>query len=218
MRIKVLYLLALILMTATCWPLTAMLLGTRSSGWFIVLGPAGWLVFISLLWVARNGSARVWVVVGLLALASLAAQTYALVGFESFLLSVLVQAVALVIAAMLLYSGLDLYHEWRSVSALKSVGAQVQCTWMGRAATVSLALSTLLLGAILYNLYWLTLWDNTNDPLGYLWIFPPAVAVLFSGVLLSILLPGKTKLAGPLYAALLMTLMIVVSARAQDVD
>ncbi len=75
-----------------------------------------------------------------------------------------------------------------------------------------------MLAKTLYNLYWLTVWDNTDDPLGYFWLGFPVLAALFSGVMLSITLPGRTKLAGFLYSLLIPALMIAVSARAQSVD
>ena len=61
---------------------------------------------------------------------------------------------------------------------------------------VVLVMSALLLARTLHNIYWLTVWDNIDDSLGYLWLIVPVVAVLFSGVMLSITLPSRTKLAG----------------------
>ena len=61
---------------------------------------------------------------------------------------------------------------------------------------VVLVMSALLLARTLHNIYWLTVWDNIDDSLRYLWLIVPVVAVLFSGVMLSITLPSRTKLAG----------------------
>ncbi|MCL5995981.1 MAG: hypothetical protein M1546_07990 [Chloroflexi bacterium] len=49
-------------------------------------------------------------------------------------------------------------------------------------------------------------------------IYPLVVAALFAGILLSILLRGRAKLAGLLYATLVPAMMIAVSARAQAVN
>jgi hypothetical protein len=61
---------------------------------------------------------------------------------------------------------------------------------------VVLVMSALLLARTLHNIYWLTVWDNIDDSLGYLWLIVPVVAVLFSGVMLSITLPSRIKLTG----------------------
>ena len=83
---------------------------------------------------------------------------------------------------------------------------------------VSLGLCVLLIVKTLNNLYALTLWDNTYDPLGYLWLVIPIFAVLLSGLMLSIDLSGVKKLVGPLYTILATVLLISASAFAQHVD
>jgi hypothetical protein len=127
-------------------------------------------------------------------------------------------SIALVIAALLLYSGLNLYQEWQNAGAVEGGGSQVQRKQAGRATVVVLVLSAFLLTKTLHNLYWLTVWDNTYDPIEYFWLVLPVLAALFSGVMLSITLPGRTKFAGFLYSLLISALMIAVSARAQSVD
>ena len=83
---------------------------------------------------------------------------------------------------------------------------------------VVLALGALLLAKALHSLYWLMVWDTTYDSLEYFWLVFPITAVLFSGVVLSIALPGRTRWAGFWYSLLIPALMIVVSAQAQSVD
>jgi hypothetical protein len=80
-----------------------------------------------------------------------------------------------------------------------------------------LALSGLVLARTLHNLYWLTVWDLTYDPLGYLWIVLPVLAALGAGVLLARGFGGRARWAG-LYGLLVPALVIVVSAGAQRVD
>ncbi len=108
-------------------------------------------------------------------------------------------SLALINAAFLLYSGLT----DTTNNGLKNV---------------SLGLCALLIVKTLYNLYVLTLWDNTYDPLGYLWLIIPVFSILLSGLMLSMDLSGTKKLAGPLYTILTTVLLISVSAIAQHVD
>jgi hypothetical protein len=230
MKMKVFYLFAaLIVLILGCWLSASLLWGALSPDWLIVLAIVAWLFVSALAWAARKMSAKVWIYAGLLTLAGLFLPTSMLVGIFPDRLSLpfgtlmvialfLIPPMALVTAALLLYSGLNLYQEWQNGGAVEDESSQAQRKHAGRAAAVAMVLSALLLAKTLHNLYWLTVWDNTDDPLGYLWLVVPVMAVLFSGILLSITLPGRTKLAGFLYSLLISALMIAVSARAQRVD
>ncbi len=127
-------------------------------------------------------------------------------------------SMALIMAALLLYSGLNLYQEWQNAGAVEGKGSQTQRKQAGKAAVVVLALGALLLAKTLHNLYWLMVWDTTGDSIEYFPLVIPVIAVLFSGVMLSIAPPGRIRLAGFLYSLLIPVLMIAVSARAQSVD
>lgn len=109
---------------------------------------------------------------------------------------------ALVNAAFLLYLGLR----------LSSSESQARIT-----IPIFLVAILLIIGAF-FNIYTLTVWDNTYDPLGYLWLFVPIFAVLLAGLALLIALPSRTKLAGIAYLLLVPALMIWVSTLAQRVD
>ncbi len=109
---------------------------------------------------------------------------------------------ALVNAAFLLYLGLR----------LSSSESQARIT-----IPIFLVAILLIIGAF-FNIYTLTVWDNTYDPLGYLWLFVPIFAVLFAGLALLIALPSRTKLAGIAYLLLVPALMIWVSTLAQRID
>jgi len=196
--------------------------------WLIVI-PIVLLFVSALALAARRVSHSVWIYAGLFILPVLSLPASVLVnifptrlsllfGTPMGLMLLLIPSIALLIAALLLYSGLNLYREWQNAGAVEDGGSQAQRKHAGRAAAVVLVLSALLLAKTLHNLYWLTVWDNTDDSLGYLWLVVPVVAVLFSGVMLSITLPGRIKLAGFLYSLLISALMIAVSARAQSVD
>jgi hypothetical protein len=229
MKMKVFYLFALIVLTLGCWLSANFLWGSLGPGWLIVLGIACWLFVSALAWAARKMSAKVWIYAGLLILAGLFLPASMLVKifparlsqpFEALMAitPLLILSIALVIAALLLYSGLNLYEEWQNAGAVDDGSLQAQRKHAGRAAAVVLVLSALLLVKALHNLCWFMVWDTTYDPLGYFWLVFPVLAALFSGVMLSIALPGRTKLAGFLYSLLISALMIAVSARAQRVD
>jgi hypothetical protein len=61
----------------------------------------------------------------------------------------------LFIAAFLLYSGLNLYKEYRSSEQSSDWGSNEQRKKAGRSALVSLFLCVLLLAKSMHNLYWL---------------------------------------------------------------
>jgi type II secretory pathway pseudopilin PulG len=119
---------------------------------------------------------------------------------------------------MLLNSSLNLYKEWQNAGAGEDENSQTQPKLAGRTAAIALGLSALLLAKVAYNLYWFTVWDNTDDSLGYIWLIIPILAALFSSEILLITLPGRTKVASILYLVIIPGLMIFVSARAQRVD
>jgi hypothetical protein len=227
--IKVFYLFALIILTTACWLSASFLWGALNPGWLIALAIVAWLLVSAMAWAARKMSVKVWIYTGLFILVGLFLPTSMLLEVFPNLLSqpfailieitpFLILSMVLVIVALLLNSGLSLYQEWQNGSAVAGGGSRVQRTYAGRAVGVVLVLGVLLLARTLYNLYWLTIWDNTVDSLGYLWLMVPVLAAIFSGVMLSITLPDRTKFAGFSYSLLVTALMIAVSALAQRVD
>jgi hypothetical protein len=223
--------LVLSALTLVCWWFAGVMFGVGLFGllsWLIVI-PIVLLFVSALALAARRVSHSVWIYAGLFILPVLSLPASVLVnifptslgspfGSPMAITLLLILSIALVMTALLLYSGLNLYREWQNAGAVEGGGSQAQRKHAGRTAAVALVLSALLLAKTLHNLYWLTVWDNTDDPLGYLWLVVPVVAVLFSGVTLSIALPSRTKLAGFLYSLLIPALMIAVSAGAQRVD
>ena len=225
--------LVLSALTLVCWRVTHSMFGFISFlfdflNWPIALAIV--LLFVpALVLAARRVSERVWIYAGLLILAGLFLPASTVVNifpyrwslpFEGSMALTLFSmlSVALVIVALLLNSGLNLYQEWQNEGAVDGEGSQTQRKPAGKAAVIVLALGALLLAKVLHNLYWLMVWDTTYDSLEYYWLVFPVMAVLFSGVMLSIALPGRTRLAGFLYSLLIPALMIAVSARAQSVD
>ncbi len=177
----------------------------------------------------RRMSHRIWMVAGLLFLVGLALPVSSLdrllPGSAPFgmptamaLTLFLILSLALIMVAVLLYSGLQLYQTWPLVSAAVEEGSTTRRLQRGRPLAAVFALGAFLLAKTLHSLYWLTVWDNTDDGLGYIWLFLPFLAVLFSAVLLSLALPEKLKPAGLLFLLLIPLLLVTVSAVAQRVD
>jgi hypothetical protein len=183
------------------------------------------LIFVGLLsWplasVTRSIGVRVWTVAGLLILAGLLYPTSGLMGGLPTPIGIavfLLPEAALVVSGMLVASAVRLrfpsgeryLHAGVSAPALRADDTRSIIAW--------LVLAGLLLAKTLHNLYWLTMWDNTYDPLGYFWLAAPLIAVWSTGIVMSISLPGRRKLAAG-YAVLVVALLIGVSSRAQSVD
>jgi hypothetical protein len=168
-------------------------------------------------------SHRVWILAALLLLPGLSLPASVIANIftvtEPPLALTLMPSVALLITALLLYSGLNAYREWQHASAVEAGPSQAQRSKRaGRAAAVVFVVSAVLLAKTLHHLYWFTVWDNTYDSIGYLLLLAPVPAALLSGVTLSITLSGRVKWTGFLYSLLIPALMIAVSARAQRVD
>jgi hypothetical protein len=233
--------LVLSALTLVCWQFPGFMWAQSPPGAvgfrLFLFGPLSWLIVLAivLLFVsalalaARRVSHSVWIYAGLFILPVLSLPASVLVKifptslgppFEGpmAIILLLILSIALGIAALLLCSGLNLYQEWQNAGAVEDGGSQAQRKQAGRAAAVVLVLSALLLVKALHNFYWFMVWDTTYDSLEYFWLVFPVVAALFSGVMLSFVLPGRTKLAGFLYSLLIPALMIAVSARAQRVD
>lgn len=204
---------------------------------FGLFGFLSWLIALAIVLVsvsalvlaARRVSYKVWSLAALLILASLflpaslflwlsRPQGGELFSSQHAMTLLWMFPVALVTVALLLHSGLKRLDEWRNMGALEGGASQAQRKRIGKATLLVFALGALLLAKTLDNLYWFMIWDATTDPLGYLWLAIPISAVLLSGVVLCIALPGRTKLAGFLYSLFILALIIGVSARAQRVD
>lgn len=229
MKMKVLYGFTLILLVLASWLFVGFFWGFPGSGWQIVWLLAFLLSVSALALAFKRMSARVRIYTGLLILAGLFLPTSSIVAHPSVYLPGPIQTLlattlffmpplALVSAALLLHSGINHYKEWQAAGTVEDGGSRAPRKQAGRAAAVLLILSVLLLTKTLHNLYWLTIWDNANDSLGPFLLCAPVLAVLFSGVMMSITLPGRAKLAGTLYALFILALMFAFFAHAQSVD
>jgi hypothetical protein len=215
--------LVLSALTLVCWEFAVLVFGPMFSvllNWLTVLAVV--LLSVSaLVLAARKVSHIGWVLAALLSLASLflpASMFLEPFSSEHAITLLLILSTALVAVALLLKSGLSLLGAWRNTRTLEGGGPQSRRKHVGKTALLVLVLGSFLLAKALHNLYWFIVWDNTGDSLGYFWLTFPVSAVLLSGVVLSIVLPGRTKLAGPLYSLLVPALLIGVTACALRVD
>ncbi len=231
MKRKASYLFPVLVLGTGCW-LSANLLfgfGFHSPGWQFAQAAGCLLLSIGMNWIIGRLSYKVWLVAGLLILTALFLPTSTLIkvfanrqselfGNPIAFTLLLILPIALIIAAMLLSSGLTLYRAGQKEGEVKSAGDQASSQRPGRAPVLFFILSVLLLAKAIHNLYWLTVWDNTDDSLGYIWLISPILGIFFSGALLIAALPDRVKLAGLLYSLFIPALLIAVSARAQRVD
>lgn len=164
-----------------------------------------------------------WVVLGSLVLAGLGFPTSSLVNPTTVpgpippLLIYLLPSAALPLAAMLASWGLrNLLRGGHP--ALRPGGVAVEAAKrMGWGEAACLILAALLLGGAVRNLYWLLVWDRTDDPLGALWMILPAFAAMYSGLLWAAVRPGQRR-AGLAYTLAVGALLAAGTSAALLVD
>lgn len=184
---------------------------------------------LGLIWMARKVRLDAWLAAGLVILVALLAPTSMLPDYTlqetlpepiatmATIFLVSMPVLATLAAAMLVQSGVKACLEWRNPTAdVPGEGRPPRRTAVKPAAALALAL--LLIGKTLDNLYWLTIWDNTYDPLGYLWLVLPILAALIGGVVLSASLAGRLRLTGLGFVPIVPGLMVLASNFAQKVD
>ena len=229
MKMKIFYGFTLILLALTSWLVVGFFWGFPGSGWQIAWLMAFLLVALGLGLAFKRMSARVRILTGLLILAGLFSPTSSIAAhpslnrpqtFQALLPTTLffLPSLGLVMAALLLHSGINHFKDWWGMSTEEGVGSRATRKQAGRAAVVLLVLSVLLLTKTLHNLYWLTIWDNANDSLGIFLLVVPVLAVLFCGLMLALTLPDRAKLAGLMYPVITLALMFALFTSAQKVD
>ena len=128
-------------------------------------------------------------------------------------------SLGLFIAAFLLYSGLNLYKEYRSNDLANDWNLYEQRKQAGRSALVTLFLCVLLLVKSMHNLYWLLLWERTADGIGYIWmVFGPLPIAFVTGLMLLVILEGRQKLMGSLYLLVIPGLLIGIAVFTSRAD
>lgn len=229
MKMKVFYGFALIILALSSWLIVGFLWGFPGSGWQIVRLIAILLTVLALPLAFKRMSARVRIYIGFLVLGGLFLPTSLIVAHPSLKLPgpsqillettlFFIPSLALVSAALLLHSGINRYKEWQAAGRVEEGGSSAPRKQAGRASVILLVLVLILLAKTFHTLYWLTVWDNANDSMGYILLFVPILAGFYSGAMLYIMLPGRAKWTALLYALFIPALLIAVSARAQSVD
>lgn len=207
-------------------------------GFGVLSSPVAWLIAFWLLWLlglglaalARRTSARSWIIAAIVMLAMfLVMPNLACLecrqnmppvlprGLEYALELVVffMPTVALVLVALLFYSGLTLYKARSNPAGPADVARGTQAL---RVPAAALALGALLLLVTLYNLYWALVWDSTDDPLSVLLLIFPLFAAVSSGLFLLIALPGKFKYEGLVHLLLIPVLIVAIFVSAKGVD
>ena len=117
-------------------------------------------------------------------------------------------AIVVVFAALLFNIGVSYVQETAGQGARAGGITSSERLLAGRISSGLFILITLLLGVLLYDLYWLAIWDSTTDSLDYFWLIGPVLTAVFAGVLIASLLPWKVKWTGLCYALVIPALMI----------
>ena len=128
-------------------------------------------------------------------------------------------ALGLFIAAFLLYAGLARYSEWRNTDPAGGWTSHMARRQAGWSAMAALVLCVLLLAKAMHELYWLLVWDQAADGIGYGWmVFAPLPVGFVCGLMLLVALKGRQRLAGLLYLLLVPGLLIAMSIYAPRAD
>jgi hypothetical protein len=109
---------------------------------------------------------------------------------------------ALLVAALLINSGLMSYQDRQNSNQDKNGGSNAEL-WM------VFILSLLLLAKAIHNLYWFMIWDSTTDSMGIIWFFIPLLAVIFSSFTIFFTRSGMPKTIGYLNLLLIPVLIAI---------
>lgn len=225
----VFYMLTLITALIILLPIFGPRLGR---GWGLIALLVGWFVFTTIAWQARKLPIKVWFYTGLVVLAGLFWPTSFLIESnfvfqdklpQPFLgilnvVILLLPLLALIIAAYLIYAAIMMVREQQNTQGAQGEVASTRTRQGGWMLAYILTLSILLLVKFYHNLSGLIMWDNTYDPIEFLWLILPILIAIICGVILMVNLPGKTKLAGWLYMLLVPAMMLIVYVPAVNVD
>ena len=225
-------------MFAGCWIVAVVLIGWSRSSFPSLLLAIGsvWIVVASLILIGRQARPGPWLVIGLVVLAAMLLAPTQFFEHEpggppaiarnpalEFLLSQLLPALAPLMAALLVTSG---FLSLPDQSVAEHGANTAVRPWdnsrarpAGRApALAAFGLGILVLGGGFYQLYWLLVWDSTYDSLNFIWLGIPILAALFGATLLALMLAGRKRLAGLLYALIVPAVMIGVYHQAKAID
>ncbi len=179
----------------------------------LILGITTWIFLVLLAWGYRRRLSSYAVYAGLFLLTLMVIPSTSLQNLipgykQSTLITpanltgLMVISTALMVAAFLIFVGLD----------------QQKAPGTTRILWFPLALCMLLLVKIFHSLFWFMVWDTTYDALSFFWLPVPILAVLFSTIMMVVTLPGWRKATGIIYGVLLIPLVITISYLAWQVD
>jgi hypothetical protein len=134
------------------------------------------------------------------------------------LLPTALPALAIVFSAILTYSVLRSLLPAQEQGPAIASGSPVRRPIAARWRVIALLLATCLILKAFHNLYWVTVWDDTTDSIGYAFAFLPIIGSLYAGILIFSFLQSRGKWVGVLYLVLLPSMVIAVSNLAQRVD
>jgi hypothetical protein len=225
---KLLILLALIVLVIGSAVILHLVNGLSAILALLLLIIAGWEFAALPVIKIGQSTTRLWIIAGLLCLAGLLLPTSLLpdhplglpqpFGTLAAITIFILPSLGLILVNLLFQTGINYYIEWKDASKVENVDRQAPHKPAGRVILFVFILAFLLLGKILYNFYWLIVWDITYDPIDIMWLFFPLLAILIATFLSIKPLTDKTRVIGPLYLLLAPLLLISVYASAKQVD
>jgi len=196
MNEKVIFLLALTILTLGCWFLATLFWGILNPGTLIALAIMVILIASILAPNTHRISQKIWMFAGFLTLislflpASFFLEVFPLVDAEPFSTSIALSQL-LIISAALLISALIINSVLSGYSINMDEGEVVKTLpW------ILMILSLLLIAKAIYNFYWFLIWDSTTDSLGMIWLPIPVSAVVFASFIIFFARSEKTKTIG----------------------
>jgi hypothetical protein len=225
---KLLVLLALIVIVIGSALLLHLVSGLAAVLALLMLTIAGWEFAARPVIKLAGTNARLWIITGLLCLAGLLVPTSLLVDHPLRLLQpygtifdttlFILPSLGLVLVNLLIQTGIVSLVESQDAGRDESPGPLLPPGLAARGGWFAIILGLLLLARILYNLYWLIVWDKTRDSIGFFWMILPLLAVLFAALLLMEPLAQKARAVGPLYLLFVPASLIAVCQYAGQVD
>lgn len=110
-----------------------------------------------------------------------------------------------VIPAALLANG---WQQWRTDSSPRAMRG-----------LLAVGLAVIMLGYLIYSIFWASVWDQTSDGLGGLFLSEPAaLAAVGAGMVMALTLSGRGRVVGLLFAALVPLLLYQAFNQGWDVS
>jgi hypothetical protein len=194
----------------------------------LMLTIAGWEFATRPVIKLAQTNARLCMVAGLLCLAGLLVPTSLLVdhplslpqpfGTLFDIALFILPSLGLIVFDLLIQTGIVSLVERQDAGGDESAQRPARPGPATKGGWFAIVLGLLLLARILYNLYWINVWDHTVDSIEFLWMILPLLTALFAALLLIEPLAQKARLVGPLYLLFVPALLIATYISAGQVD